>query len=93
MAERRKTSRIISTHDIGVTWDEANAPFVPYKGEIIVYDPDDTHTYSRIKIGDGKTCIKELPFILEKATADFLNIQGDVWCMDGGNITEYVDNN
>ena len=37
--------------------------FVPLLGELIVYTADDTHPFSRLKIGDGNTNVVRLPFI------------------------------
>lgn len=37
-------------------------PFIPFNGELIIYDPDSIYTYRRIKIGDGKTYVTDLPF-------------------------------
>lgn len=88
MIELRKTSRIISTHDTEVKW-LLNGAFVPKKGEIIIYDPDESYNYSRIKIGDGVTKISELPFAIEEGTAAFLNLQNGVCYLDGGEISSY----
>jgi hypothetical protein len=41
-----------------------------------VYDADSIHTQARLKIGDGKTLINDLPFYGEKAKLiweDFTN--------------------
>ena len=61
-------TRIQSKSDIETNWNKlgpknGSAGFIPLNGEIIVYAPDDTHTYSRLKIGDGQTNIVDLPFI------------------------------
>lgn len=37
-------------------------PFIPYNGELIVYDPDSVYTERRTKIGDGVTNVHDLPF-------------------------------
>lgn len=37
--------------------------FVPLEGELIIYLPDTTHDYSRLKVGDGNTNVVRLPFI------------------------------
>lgn len=60
MAEKRLNSRIIHKHDTETNWEKSS--LVPMKGEIIVYDVDDTHTYERFKIGDGSTLVSALPF-------------------------------
>lgn len=58
------SSRIQQKHDIEANWEKA-INFIPKVGEIIVYDPDDSHVYSRIKIGDGVTSINNLKFNLD----------------------------
>jgi hypothetical protein len=35
---------------------------VPDVGERILYDPDETHPYTREKFGDGVHIVKDLPF-------------------------------
>ena len=57
-------SRLVNKHDVEVNWNRAKT-FVPKAGEIIVYDIDDTYSYERFKLGDGKTVVGELPFYLE----------------------------
>lgn len=37
--------------------------FIPRKGEVIIYEADDTHPFSRLKVGDGSTNVVRLPFI------------------------------
>lgn len=38
-------------------------PIVPLLGEMIIYTADQTHSYTRIKVGDGSTTTTNLPFI------------------------------
>ena len=42
---------------------ESGTSFIPLKGEIIIYSADDTHPFSRLKVGDGETNVVKLPFI------------------------------
>ena len=81
MAEKRFKTRMQQKHDIEANWIKANnstTPFVPLKGELVVYDievdaegntlelPDGRTTpylYERVKIGDGKTPIIDLPYV------------------------------
>lgn len=37
--------------------------FIPGKGEIIIYNPDATHSNPRIKVGNGVDLPRDLPFI------------------------------
>lgn len=68
----RKQTRIINKHDIEANWEAAN--FTPMKGELIIYDAEDSNTelpsnrympipYQRCKIGDGITTTQNLPFL------------------------------
>jgi hypothetical protein len=54
--------RLILKHDTGDNWLKATN-FIPKQGEIIIYDIDSTHTYERVKVGDGNTVVSSLPFI------------------------------
>ena len=59
-------SRLQLKHDIEANWITAGENgFIPLAGEAIIYDKDDTHESSRIKIGDGTTNINELTFVTE----------------------------
>lgn len=60
-------SRIQLKRDIQENWDSTT--YVALDGELIIYEPDYSpsnlggYTYARLKIGDGETMIKNLPFI------------------------------
>lgn len=54
--------RIQHKHDIEENWLKATN-FIPLIGELIVYDPDSSHTKARFKIGDGQTLVNDLPFL------------------------------
>lgn len=62
MAEKIMKTRVVQKHDTEENWNKATN-FIPKKGEVIIYDPDGTHTYSRQKVGDGTKNINELPFL------------------------------
>lgn len=58
-------ARLVQKHDISKNWitaSKAEKPFIPLKGEIIVYDIDENYNYERFKIGDGVTNVDALPF-------------------------------
>lgn len=57
-------SRIINKHDSQENWEKALA-FIPFLGEIIIYDIDENYNYERLKIGDGIHTVNELQFIDE----------------------------
>lgn len=81
--------RIIHTHDTADNWDNL-AKFVPKKGEFIIYDADDNYNYERIKIGDGKTMLSDLPFFSDKAIQTFFDINDDICFFDAGKVTDYT---
>ena len=58
-------SRIIFKHDTEANWNQATN-FIPKKGELILYDPDTTYDYTRIKIGDGSNVVSDLPFLFDR---------------------------
>ena len=62
MAEKKINGRLILKHDSEENWNKAKN-FIPKKGEAVIYDPDGTYSYSRVKIGDGTTVVSTLPFI------------------------------
>ncbi len=65
----RIKTQVIAKHDVEANWQRATG-FAPLKGQIVIYDPDETYDYPRIKIGiwDGiseKTndmLVSNLPF-------------------------------
>lgn len=63
MAEKNFNNvRIVSKHDTEANWLKATN-FTPKQGEMIVYDKDSTHSYERLKIGDGVQNVNALPFV------------------------------
>lgn len=73
MAEKTLSNvRIVHKHDVEANWQRATG-FTPKKGELIIYDIDATHSYVRIKIGDGTTNVNELSFIHEHITDALTN--------------------
>ena len=75
--EKNINSRIQHKHDIETNWLKATN-FMPKVGELIIYDPDDNYTYSRFKIGDGKTLVNNLPFAVEDINLDGYALAADV---------------
>ena len=65
MSEKKINSRIVHKHDTETNWQKATG-FIPKKGELIVYDIDNTYDYERFKIGDGVTVVSALPFAYSK---------------------------
>lgn len=63
-------------HDTEINWDIASSKgFIPLAGEMIIYDVDEKNNSPRIKIGDGVTNVKDLPFTSAKSTEDGKNNQ------------------
>lgn len=61
-------TRVQMKSDTETNWNKAgpkdgSSGFIPLLGELIVYTADDTHSYSRLKIGDGSTNVVSLPFV------------------------------
>ena len=69
------SARVIHMHDVDANWKKLPT-FIPKQGEVIVYYPDETHTYPRFKIGDGKTPITQLPFLVNPHTHEFTGVEG-----------------
>lgn len=65
MAEKIKT-RIQNKHDTPTNWSKATS-FKPLPGEIIIYDTDSANDCPRMKVGDGKTTVDNLPFLSSEA--------------------------
>ena len=55
-------TRIQLKNDTESNWNKA-VNFIPLKGEIIIYSADESHPFSRLKVGDGDTTVTALPFI------------------------------
>ena len=56
------TTRIILKNGTESDWNKV-ATFIPYVGEMIVYNPDQLHPFTRVKVGDGVHLPRDLPFI------------------------------
>ena len=74
MAEAIKT-RIQLKNDTEENWNKATN-FVPKQGELIIYSADESHPFSRIKIGDGETTVINLPFIDAKTMFSYARRKG-----------------
>jgi hypothetical protein len=83
-------ARISQLHKTEAEWKNLNA-FCPSAGEIIIYDPDQNFDYARLKVGDGITNLKDLPFFVDSATQNILQQQKFDIFIDGGRITGESD--
>lgn len=71
MATKTFQGRVVMKHDTQANWNKATN-FVPLAGEIIVYDD-----LRRIKIGDGKTKVKDLQFSTPTQVSDLSQLTND----------------
>ena len=81
-------ARISQLHMTEAEWQKYSS-LIPEAGELIVYDPDSTHQYARIKVGDGERKLSELDFFIDSAIAEVLRQVRFEDVVDGGRITEY----
>lgn len=65
MAEKTIKSRVLLKNDTKANWSQAEG-FSPLAGEIVIYNDGNDNTNEKlIKIGDGETNVKALPFLCE----------------------------
>lgn len=81
-------ARVSQLHKTEAEWLKLN-DWVPEAGEIIVYDPDETYEYARVKLGDGQKALKELNFFIDSAIAAYMQKQQSPKILDGGRITDF----
>ena len=60
LTTKRVKGKIIFKHETEADWGQSN--YIPEQGEKILYDPDESHNYTRVKYGDGSHTVKDLPF-------------------------------
>ena len=86
MANKILKSRVILKHDIEENWLKATN-FIPLRGEVVVYDPDNTYDYARFKIGDGitqadgtvvGTKVNDLPFVTDNIEIPTPDVSGQI---------------
>ena len=77
-------ARITLLHRAEKEWNKIN--FIPAAGEVIIYDPDEIYSYARMKLGDGKTFLNDLPFFVHMAVDEYLNV------VDGGRLEDTYSN-
>lgn len=85
-------ARVAHMHDTESNWNKCKT-FIPEIAEPIIYDPDENYPYTRMKVGDGKTTVTNLPFISvdrsQLAVQLGVEWEGDIGVIDSGRITEY----
>lgn len=89
MNEKRINARFTPKGDIEANWKKATG-FVPLDKEVIIYKPDEDHSYSRMKIGDGITEINDLPFLAaqDSLPVAYINDDGELIFELGKGITD-----
>lgn len=78
-------ARVSHLHKTEAEWAKYK-DWVPEAGEFVIYDPDDTVKYARIKVGDGKSKLYELDFFIDSATLALMKQQHFFEILDGGRI-------
>lgn len=81
-------ARVSHLHKTAAEWLKLN-DWVPEAGEFIVYDPDENYSYSRLKVGDGISTLKELEFFIDKAILTLIQKQSYFEILDAGRVTDY----
>ena len=85
MKEPSMIARVSQLHKTEAEWAKLSK-VKPFAGEIIIFDPDDRHPYARLKIGDGETLLKDLPFFIDSAIEDHVTKKRLDTVIDGGRI-------
>lgn len=88
MQEPKMRARVSLLHKTEAEWNSM-INFVPLSGEFIIFDPDKTHNYARVKVGDGKTKLINLPFFIDSAIDHHITKRRYDEVIDAGRITEY----
>lgn len=81
-------TRISQLHNTEEEWLKFNT-FIPLAGEFVIYDPDNTYTYARIKVGDGSRTLTELPFFTDESALAEVQKHRHFEIIDAGRVTEY----
>lgn len=87
MKDPNMRARISQLHKTEAAWNLL-LDFVPMRGEFVVFDPDDLHDCARLKIGDGTTKLRDLPFFIDRAIDTFIS-NGYAKIIDAGRVTDY----
>lgn len=89
MGEENKTKqvrvKIVHKHETEEHWNVSN--YIPEIGEVVFYDPDSLHNYTRQKNGDGVHVVKDLPFAVDGLNSDTTYNLSASKNMTNGNVT------
>ena len=81
-------ARVSNLFNTAAEWNKLN--FIPMAGEFVVYAPDETCAYARIKVGNGISTLSELPFFTDECIASHLTAYDKAALADAGNISSYL---
>ena len=82
-------ARLSMLHKTEAEWRSLTT-FIPEAGELVIYDPDTSYSYSRVKVGDGKLTVNELDFFVDSAAEATLEKHKYSEVIDAGLITDYL---
>jgi len=88
MKEPNMRARVSQLHKTEAEWNRLSS-FIPASGEFIVFDPDSNYPYARLKVGDGNTKLKDLPFFISSAVNAYAKEHRLNEMIDAGRITDY----
>lgn len=101
LTTKRVKGKLIFKHETEANWGQSN--YIPEQGEKILYDPDESHNYTRVKYGDGSHTVKDLPFSPSDKIPQFpettrdkvltVNKEGEVEWKDYANLPVFDDVN
>jgi hypothetical protein len=83
-------ARISNLYRTELEWNKLS--FTPNAGELVIYAADDKYAYARVKIGDGKTPLKLLPFFIDYNISSKLSEYDRESLLDAGDISTYIEN-
>lgn len=88
MIKHSMKARVSQLHKTETAWNTLDS-FIPLSGEVVLFDADECYDYVRVKIGDGKTLLKDLPFVIDSAITTRIKSLTEV--IDAGRITKYIN--
>lgn len=87
-----KKVRIQHKGETESNWQQSS--LIPLENELIIYEPDETYDYPRIKIGDGVTGVNDLPFITASLEEKIEEIENaPIMPAKGATVTTVVADN
>jgi hypothetical protein len=81
-------ARIGQLYKTEAEWNKFSE-FIPLPGEFVIFSKDENYPYSRLKVGDGKTKLKDLTFFIDSAIDDHVTERFINDIIDAGRVSEY----